>query len=51
MFDSSYKELGLVIDKNDLINGIYEVIKLLRPDWVFNNMKFQVKGVCTVTGI
>jgi hypothetical protein len=41
--DFVYRELELVIDAENLINGAFKVVKQLRQNWLFDGMKFQVR--------
>ena len=41
--DFVYRELELVIDAENLINGAFKVVKQLRQNWLFDRMKFQVR--------
>ena len=42
-----YREIELVVDMDNLINGAFEVVKQLRRNWLFDRMKFQVRIIMT----
>lgn len=43
--DSETLQLSYTVDKKDLINGIWEVISKLKPEWLKENVQYKVGSI------